>query len=131
MDKKPTIFNLIKRIMTSKDKWEDIPEDERLLFNNYLTNKILSMNEDYIEVVNYIQKNTWILKPKYLYKLYVDIIPKGYVFSKYIKNTNKKEYNLDQVNAISKYYNISTKNAKEYIDMLPKDEVERITYQIN
>lgn len=129
--KKPTIFDTVKRIMTTKDKWDDLSEYEQSLFNNWLCNKIISMNEDYVEVVNFIQKNTWLLKPQYLYTLYCDLIPKGYVFSKYIKNNNKKEYKLEQVKAVGIYFDISTKDAKEYIDMLPKEEVERITQQIN
>lgn len=125
--KKANVFDIVKRIMTTKDNWEDIPEDERSTWNSWMVNKILSMNPDYCEVVNIIQKNTWTLKPEYLYKVYVDIIPQGYVFSKYIKNNNKKEYSLEQVNAVSTYFNISKSDAKEYIDMLPKEEVERIT----
>lgn len=129
--KKVSVFDIVKRIMTSKDDWNTIPEEERSTWNSWMVNKILSMNPDYCEVVNVIQKNTWTLKPEYLYKVYVDIIPKGYIFSKYIKNNNKTEYKLEQVKAISTYYNISTNDAKEYIDMLPSDEVERITSQIN
>jgi len=98
--KKANVFDIVKRIMTTKDNWEDIPEDERSTWNSWMVNKILSMNPNYCEVVNIIQKNTWTLKPEYLYKVYVDIIPKGYIFSKYIKNNSKKEYKLEQVNAM-------------------------------
>jgi len=129
--KKANIFDTVKRIMTSKDKWEDIPEDERGTFNNWMCNKVISMNPDYCEVVNMVQKNTWILKSEYLYKLYCDLLPKGFVFSKYIKSTKKKDYKMEEVKALSIYYDISTNDAKEYIDVLPKEEVERITQQIN
>lgn len=129
--KKANIFDTVKRIMTSKDKWEDIPEDERGTFNNWMCNKVISMNPDYCEVVNMVQKNTWILKSEYLYKLYCDLLPKGFVFSKYIKSTKKKDYKMEEVKALSIYYDISTNDAKEYIDILPKEEVERITQQIN
>lgn len=129
--KKANIFDTVKRIMTSKDKWENIPEDEKLAFSNWMCNKVISMNPNYCEVVNMVQKNTWILKSEYLYKLYCDLLPKGFVFSKYIKSSKKKDYKLEEVKSISIYYDISTNDAKEYIDVLPKEEVERITQQIN
>ena len=125
------IFDTVKRIMTTKDKWEDIPEEERNAFNNWMCNKVLSMNEDYVEVVNFVQKNTWRIESKHLYELYKDLIPKGYVFSKWIKNQNKKEYDDDHVAAVQTYYQVSEKDAKEYIDMLPEEEVIRIHQQIN
>lgn len=130
-NKKPTIFDLVKKITFSKEKWDDIPEEEQKLFNNWMVNKILSMNIDYVELVNYIQKHTWMMKPKHLYMLYSNIIPKSNTYSPYIKNTNKKEYKIEQVKAVSEYFNISTKDAKEYIDMLNTEEVERITAQFN
>lgn len=129
--KKANIFDTVKRIMTSKDKWEDISEEEKLAFSNWMCNKVISMNPDYCEVVDMVQKNTWILKPEYLYKLYCDLLPKGFVFSKYIKSTKKKDHKLEEVKAVSIYYDISTNDAREYIDVLPKEEVERITHQIN
>jgi hypothetical protein len=124
------IFNIVKRIQTSKDNWNDIPAEERETFNNWMCNKVLSMNQDYVEVVNIIQKNTWQMKSEYLYNLYKDLIPKGYVFSKYIKASKKREYKPEEVEAVMKYYTVSSKDAKEYINMLPKDELELITQQI-
>ena len=71
------------------------------------------------------------MKGEYLYNLYKDLIPKQYKFLKYIKAKNKKEYKAEQVEAIVTYYEISRKEAKEYIDMLSKDEIENIKLQIN
>jgi hypothetical protein len=126
-----TIFNIIKRITTTKDNWCDIPEEEKNTFNNWMCNRILSMDPDYCEVVDIVQKNTWQMKGEYLYNLYKDIIPKQYKYLKYIKAQNKKEYKIDQVEAVATYFEISKKEAKEYIDMLSKEEIDNITLQIN
>jgi len=126
-----TIFNIIKRITTTKDNWCDIPEEEKNTFNNWMCNRILSMDPDYCEVVNVVQKNTFIMKGEHLYNLYKDLIPKQYKYLKYIKAKNKKEYKVEQVEAISQYFEISKKEAKEYIDMLSKEEIENIMLQIN
>jgi uncharacterized protein YfbU (UPF0304 family) len=71
------------------------------------------------------------MKGVYLYNLYKDLIPKQYKYLKYIKAKNKKEYKVEQIEAVAAYYEISKKEAKEYIDMLPKDELENIILQIN
>ena len=42
-----TIFDIIKRITVTKDKWNDIPEEEKNTFNNWMCNRILSMDPDY------------------------------------------------------------------------------------
>jgi hypothetical protein len=53
------------------------------------------------------------------------------VYLKYIKAINKKEYKLEEVDAVSTYYNISKHEAKEYIDLIDKDELEIIKQQVN
>lgn len=120
------IFDHLKNITTNKGAYLG---DEG--WNNWMINRYLSMNQDYVEAVNIIQKNTWIMKGEYLYNLYKDIIPKQYIFLKYIKATNKKEYIDIEVEAIQKYFEVSKKEAKEYIDMLPKEELIEITQKIN
>lgn len=120
------IFDHIKNITTNKGPYLG---DEG--WNNWMINRYLSMDQDYVEVVNIVQKNTWQMKGEYLYNLYKDLIPKQYKFLKYIKPTKKVEYNQEEVDAVSTYFEVSKKQAKEYIDMLPKEELEEITSQIN
>jgi len=38
---------------------------------------------------------------------------------------------FDHIKAVAAYYEVSKKEAKEYIDMLPKNELEDIMLQIN
>lgn len=120
------IFDHIKNITTNKGPYLG---DEG--WNNWMINRYLSMDQDYVEVVNIVQKNTWQMKGEYLYNLYKDLIPKQYKFLKYIKPTKKIEYNQDEVDAVASYFEVSKKQAKEYINMLPKDELETIKQQIN
>lgn len=124
--KNPSIFDLIKRITVTKDKWKDIPEKEKEVFNNWMCNRILSMDENYCVAVNFVQKNTWNMKGEHLYNIYKDIIPKKYIFLKYIKSTKKKEYNDSEVEAIKNYFEISKKEAKEYINSMSEDQIKEI-----
>ena len=106
------IFDHIKNITTNKGPYLG---DEG--WNNWMINRYLSMDQDYVEVVNIVQKNTWQMKGEYLYNLYKDLIPKQYKFLKYIKPTKKVEYNQEEVDAVSTYFEVSKKQAKEYISI--------------
>lgn len=120
------IFSHIKNITTHKGEYLG---DEG--FNNWMINRFLSMDPDYCELVNLIQKNTWMMEGKHLYKIYKDLIPKQYKFLKYIKSSNKKSYEESELEAVQFYFQVSSKRAKEYIEMLPKEELELIKSQIN
>jgi hypothetical protein len=120
------IFDHLKNITITKGPY--LGEEG---WNNWMINRFLSMNQDYIEVVNIVQKNTWQMKGEYLYNLYKDIIPKQYVYLKYVKSNTKQDYNVEEIEAVQQYFEVSKKEAKEYIDMLPKEELEIITQQIN
>ena len=120
------IFDHLKNITITKGPY--LGEEG---WNNWMINRFLSMNQDYIEVVNIVQKNTWQMKGEYLYNLYRDIIPKQYVYLKYVKSNTKQDYNVEEIEAVQQYFEVSKKEAKEYIDMLPKEELEIITQQIN
>lgn len=120
------IFDHLKNITTTKGPYLG---DEG--WNNWMINRYLSMDPSYCEVVNIVQKNTWQMKGEYLYNLYKDLIPKQYIFLKYIKASKKVDYKQDEVDAVASYFEVSKKQAKEYINMLPKDELETIKQQIN
>jgi hypothetical protein len=119
------IFSHLKNITTDKGKYLG---DEG--WNNYMINRYLSMNQDYVEVVNMIQKNSWQMTGERLYNVYRDVIPQRNIFLKYIKAQNKKEYKPELVDAVAIYYEVSKKEAKEYINMLPKKELKNILSQI-
>ena len=125
------IFRVLKSITLDKKEWNKLDEEERNSFNNYMINRFLSMDPDYCEVVNIVQKNTWQMSGEHLYNLYKDLIPKQYKFLKYIKAKNKTEYDDEEVYAVRDYFEISKKEAKEYMDMMTREEIEDITSQIN
>jgi len=120
------IFDHIKNITVTKGSYLG---DEG--WNNWMINRWLSMDQEYCEVVNIIQKNTWAMKGEHLYNLYKDLLPKQYMQLKYIKAINKKEYKQEEIDVVAIYYNVSKREAKEYIDIIDKEELETIKQQIN
>ena len=122
----PNIFDHIKNITTTKGPYLG---DEG--WNNWMINRYLSMDPEYCEVVNLVQKNTWQMKGEYLYNLYKDLIPQQYKFLKYNKASKKSDYKKDDIYAVKTYFEVSEKQAKEYIDILPEDELRIIKQQID
>jgi hypothetical protein len=118
------IFNILKRINTSKEDWDLIPENERKAFNPWLIHRFLSMNPDYIEVVNIVQKYQY-LTDKQVYTIYKNLIPKRNVFLKYIKG-KKDKTSAEDIKYLADYFECSTREIKEYIDIVPKEELANI-----
>ena len=86
------------------------------------------MNPDYMELVNEVQ----IMDPrmkKEIYSIYKEFIPKNNKWNKYIKS-KVKQPNKDLVDYIKNYFECSSKEAKEYIDMLGSMEIGRILTNI-
>jgi hypothetical protein len=73
------------------------------------------MKMEYVDVVNEIQRYN--LKPKDLYKLYIDILPKKKEWLKYIKGKKKMKHEKWLLEIIAKYYESSLKEAHEYLEV--------------
>jgi hypothetical protein len=92
-----------------------------------MVHRFLSQNEDFLELVNEVQK----LPPqnkKEIYSIYREFIPKNNKWSKYIKS-NIKQRNADLINHLKEYWMCSSKEVKEYLEFLGNDEVLRILTQ--
>lgn len=116
--KAATLFDHLSFITDKKVSWDSLSEVDKKSFSPYMINRFLSMNKDYIELVNEFQKYTiGTLESKEVYKLYSDVLPKQKQFNKYIKGKKADKYNSDLVELIAKHYLISERVAMEYLDM--------------
>lgn len=116
-----TIFDWSKEIMTNKRSWSSFTNEEKNIFNGFMINKIISMNPDYIHISNYAQVIPHDKKEQ-LYKFYCDMIPKRYIFSKFVKGS-KKTFNKELLEKVAKYYECSLGEAEEYVHLLRKEGV--------
>jgi hypothetical protein len=122
-----SIFDILDHIFVNKTEWEDLTEDEKKAVNPYMINRFISMNPQYIEIVNYLQSKN--LEPKVIYKAYKDWLPKGKEYFKYVKPTNS--FKKEILDAISKYFECSVREAKEYALLLKEEDKNNIIKQIN
>jgi hypothetical protein len=121
------IFDWLKEINTTKSDPNSFTEKDWEVWNSYMVHRFLSQNEDFLELVNEVQK----LPPqnkKEIYSIYREFIPKNNKWSKYIKSSIKQR-NTDLINHLKEYWMCSSKEVKEYLEFLGNDEVLRILTQ--
>ena len=122
-----TIFNWINEILVSKKHWNDFTIDEQKKFSPFIINRWLSMDKDFIEIVNYFQKySIGTLEPREVYKWYCDMLPKGKRFNKYIKGKKDKKYNTELIDIMVRHFECSKSQVKDYLDLIAKDELIQI-----
>ena len=119
-----TIFDWINQILVKKTHWNEFTEDEQKKFSPFIINRWLSMEPEFIEIVNYFQKLAiGTLEPREVYKWYCEILPKGKRFNKYIKGKKYKKYDKELVEIISKHFECSKLQVKDYLELIVKDEL--------
>lgn len=117
---KKTIFDHITHLTTVNDAgyYENMSEFDKKTYNSYMINRFLSMNQDWIGFVNEIQMYSQQLKENGIHKIYNEILPKRKVYLKYIKASNSKKYDEKCLDIIMKEYEVGSRQAKEYYDVL-------------
>lgn len=123
-----TPWDFIKELTVNKKSWDSYTEAEKNDFNSYMIHKILSMDENYIELANIVQKINPTEKQQ-IYNTYLNILPKKSLYSKYIKSSSKP-YSTELLNNISFYFQCSKKEANEYISILSKTDIENILTEL-
>ena len=96
-------------------------------FSPFIINRWLSMDKDFIEIVNVFQKySIGTLEPREVYKWYCDILPKGKRFNKYIKGKMDKKYDTELIDIITNHFECSKLQVQEYIELIDKEELKSI-----
>ena len=115
--KKKTLFDHIKQItdVQNPNYWDDISDDDKKSWSNYMVNRFLSMKMDWVDLVNEVQR--YPLQPKELYKVYTDILPKKRQWLKYVKGDKKMKYPIWVYEIVSKHLQCSMREANDAVEM--------------
>ena len=118
------IFGWLEEITVNKSPLLSISDESWDTWNSYMVHRYVSMNQDYVDIANLVQK----INPqnkKQIYSIYKEMIPKRKMWLKYIKNEAKKEQKeLEEY--IAKYFDCSLGEAEHYIDILRSTGVREI-----
>ena len=125
--KPATLFDHLANITWKKKPWSELSETDQKSFSPYLINRWLSMNINYIELVDMFQQYTiGPLNKKHVYQLYFDFLPKQKSFNKYIKGKKQDKYNKELVKLIANHYQVAKIEAEEYISLLEQTEISSL-----
>jgi hypothetical protein len=118
-----TLFDWLEQITVKKQPASIFSEEDWGSFQPYMVSKFISMNMDYIELANYVQKIPHDQK-KYIYTAYCNLIPKRKVWLKWVGKTKKST--TPEAEHIARYYECSLSDAAEYMELLGKTGVTEI-----
>ena len=122
-----TVIDWMNQLLVHKKHWNEFSEDEQKKFSPFIINRWLSMDKDFIEIVNMFQKYAiGTLKPREVYKWYCDVLPRGKRFNRYIKGKKSKKYDKDLINVLYNYFECSKLHIEEYLEFLTKDDLKNI-----
>jgi hypothetical protein len=115
-----SLFDHIKAITNEQDPkyFDNLSEEDKKSWSNFMINRFLSMNPDWVELIATILPLTQTLEPKDMYKLYINAIPKGRYFLKYMKGKSAEKYEDFIVELLKKEYDCSEKQAHDYLEVL-------------
>jgi hypothetical protein len=119
-----TIFDWLKEVTYDKTPWESFSDEQKKSFDPYMLNRFLSMNKNYLELVNYIQTIPINGNEKY-YKIYCDLLPKAKIWNKYIKSESKSR-NKELIKYMVLYFECSSSEIDKYLDLLSKEQIKDI-----
>ena len=120
MVKKPKgLFDHLTAIYVDKrvEYWDELTDGERKSCSPFMVNRFLSMNMDYLELVNLFQVYYDAITPRETYMFYSDALPRGKRWAKYIKGKKEKSYDPWVLETLASHYHISQAEAVSYIEL--------------
>lgn len=97
--------------------FDELSEADQKSLNPYMINKFISMNMDFVPIVNEFQKYYAGVGPRETYLFYSQIIPKGKYFNKFIKKQGVTEYEEWLVALVARYFTVSLRDATDYLQL--------------
>lgn len=122
MKKNP--FDFVKSVSYDKENIM-LDEYDETSYSPYLTNRALSYHEDSIYFTNEMNIR-FDTGNRLQYLFFLNILRKRKRFS-----TWEKPHENEQVDIVSKYYDVSTSKAKEYFSLLTTDQIEVLNERMN
>ena len=125
--KATSLFDHLGGLTYQKTSWESLSEMDRKSFSPFMVNRFLSMNMDYLELVNEYQKFTiGNMGTREVYKFYLDVLPKRKSFDKYVKGKDDNKWNENIIKWLCTHFNVSSREVMDYLEILPQSEVIEI-----
>ena len=114
------LFDHLNAITVEQDPdyFNKLSEEDIKSWSNFMINRFLSMKPEWVELIATLQPLTQTLEPEQMYKLYINVIPKGRQYLKYIKGKADDKYEEFLIELVKKEYQCSERQAIEYVEVL-------------
>jgi hypothetical protein len=122
------IWDWLKQINYIKANPNSFSDADWELWNSYMIHRFMSMNSDYLDLVNEAQQIMPQNKEQ-IYNIYREYIPKNNKWNKYIKS-NSKKHNKQLLEHLSQYWECSQTEVKDYLKFLDNEDIIRILTSI-
>tara|TARA_B100001113_G_scaffold27801_1_gene20157 strand:+ start:80 stop:529 length:450 start_codon:yes stop_codon:yes gene_type:complete len=115
--KKKSLFDHVNQVTSVQNPnyWDEISDEDKKSWSNYMINRFLSMKSEWIDLVNEVQKVP--LEPKELYKVYTSILPKKKQWLRYIKGDKKMKHPKWVYEIVAKHLQCSIREASDAVEM--------------
>lgn len=129
-ESKPKVRNLfdhVNEIRVGKNPkyFSTLSDEDKKTWSNYMVCRVLSMQEDIVDVINDLQYYQDKLAPEQFYQLCISVTPKGRGYFPYVKSKAEK-YKPELLTLLSLHFSDSKRNVVEYISLLTKDDMKSI-----
>src|ERR1700749_2909007 len=114
-----TPFDVAKDICSKKTPWN---EDIDKAWNTFMINRVLSMNRNYIELIDTIQR-FYNIPNENIHQMYLEFIPNDPTYHKYIKPEDSSTKDL---NLLKLHFGLSKRDARDYLKMMNEQEIETL-----
>jgi hypothetical protein len=114
------LFDHLNAITAEQDPdyFDTLTEEDLKSWSNFMINRFLSMKPEWVELVSTLLPLSQTLEPEEMYKLYINILPKGKQYLKYTKGKADDKYEQFLIDLIKKEYDCSERQANEYAEVL-------------
>ena len=119
------LFDHLKELTQGTDPtyWDSLTGGEKVEFQPYMVNRFLSMNVDWLDLVDDLQRYTIGILPKdKVFALYHEILPKGRVFLKYVKGKSKATIPDSLAVMLMRYFECGLTEMRDNFQLLMRSE---------
>jgi hypothetical protein len=117
-----SLWDHLKHIYEVQDEnyFKSLTESDKKSWNTYMINRFISMNPNFLPIVNFLQQY-YDLPHELYYKLLISAIPRGKYFFPYIK-PGKEFYEKGLIDIIKNHFEIKSDEAVDYLNILYQDD---------
>lgn len=121
--KAKSLFDHLNALFYKLGRWESLSSEDIKKFDVYMINRFISMDLQYLSLVNYLQQyNHAHMAKREAYRVYYDLIPKSKFSSKYIKASKKAKGGVKSnlVEFFAEQEECSKREAEQQLELILK-----------